>query len=61
MQKTQSFRLFGKVDIEEIPCRFVDGRYIVYWEDIELVFSCIKHIKNGKVTVTPMRDSNEIR
>lgn len=61
MLETQKFRLFGENDIEEIPCRHIDGHYIVYWDDIEQVFPRIRQVRNGKVTITLMRDSKEIR
>lgn len=58
---TQEFRLNGKENTEEILCDFVDGQYVVYWEDIEQVFPEVKQVKNGKVTVTMMRDTNRGR
>ncbi|KAG0274110.1 hypothetical protein BGZ96_004491, partial [Linnemannia gamsii] len=61
MEETQSFRLIGIKDIEDIPCDNVDGQIIVYWEDIEQVFPRIKHVKNGKVTVTMMRGPDRKR
>ncbi|KAF8929943.1 hypothetical protein BGZ47_000802, partial [Haplosporangium gracile] len=61
MELTQSFRLIRSMDIEEIPCEHIDGHYVVYWEDIEQVFPGVKHVKNGKVTVTMMRDLNRKR
>ncbi|KAF9284702.1 hypothetical protein BGZ88_009832 [Linnemannia elongata] len=61
MEVTQSFRLIGSKDIEDIPCGHIAGQYVVYWEDIEQVFPGVKHIKNGNVTVTMMRDPNRLR
>ncbi|KAF8925261.1 hypothetical protein BGZ47_003403, partial [Haplosporangium gracile] len=61
MELTQSFRLIGSMDIEEIPCDHIDGHYVVSWEDIEQVFPGVKHVKNGKVTVTMMKDPNRKR
>lgn len=61
MEDTQSFCLIGSMDIEEIPCERIDGQNIIFWEDIEQVFPGVKHIKNGKVTINMMRDSNWIR
>ncbi|KAF9308043.1 hypothetical protein BGZ91_008001, partial [Linnemannia elongata] len=61
MEETQLFRLIGNKDIEDIPCDLVAGQYLVYWEDIEQVFPGVKHVKNGKVTVTMMRDLNRLR
>jgi hypothetical protein len=61
MEATQSFRLAGGTDIEEIPCCHVNGQTIVYWDDIERVFPGVKNIKNGNVSVILLRDSNEIR
>jgi hypothetical protein len=61
MEETQSFRLIGNKDIEVIPCDLVAGQSRVYWEDIEQVFPGVKHVKNGKVIVTMMRDPNRLR
>lgn len=61
MEETQSLRLIGKVDVEEITPYNVDGQNIVYWEDIEQVFPGVKHVKNGKVTINMMRGSDGIR
>ncbi|KAF8920966.1 hypothetical protein BGZ58_004172, partial [Dissophora ornata] len=56
MQRTQSFRLLRTNDVEEIPCFHVNGEYVVYWDDIEQVFPQLRQVKNGKITVTLMRD-----
>ncbi|KAG0060290.1 hypothetical protein BGZ89_012384 [Linnemannia elongata] len=61
MEFTQSFRLIGSMDVEEIPCDLIDGHYAVSWEDIEQVFPGVKHVKNGKVTVPMMKDPNRKR
>jgi hypothetical protein len=61
MELTQSFRLVGDVDTEEIPCDFIDGQHIIFWENIEQVFSGVKYVKNGKVTINMMRDSTQAR
>ncbi|KAF9304019.1 hypothetical protein BGZ91_008996, partial [Linnemannia elongata] len=61
VELTQSFRLIGSMDIEEIPCDLIDGHYVVSWEDIEQVFPEVKHVKNGKVTVPMMKDPNRKR
>ncbi|KAF9899014.1 hypothetical protein EC991_009784, partial [Linnemannia zychae] len=61
MELTQSFRLIGSMDIEEIPCDRADGHYVTSWVDIEQVFPGVKQIKNGKVTVTMMKDPNRQR
>ncbi|KAG0049742.1 hypothetical protein BGZ89_004087, partial [Linnemannia elongata] len=61
VELTQSFRLIGSMDIEEIPCDLIDGHYVVSWEDIEQVFPGVKHVKNGKVTVPMMKDPNRKR
>jgi hypothetical protein len=53
--------LKGGTDIEEISCNHVNGQTIVYWDDIEQVFPGIKNIKNGNISVNPLRDSNENR
>jgi hypothetical protein len=60
-EPTQEFRLNGEENTEEIPCDFVNGQYVVDWEDIEQVFPDVKQVKNGKVTITMMRDSNQAR
>jgi hypothetical protein len=61
MDVTQSFRLSGQTDIEEIPCNHINGQTIIYWDDIELVFPGVKRVKCGNVSVNPLRDSNENR
>jgi hypothetical protein len=58
---TQSFRAVGDADIEEIPCDLVDDQYVIFWENVELVFPSVKFVKNGKVTITMMRDSTQQR
>jgi len=61
MEATQSFRLIGERDIEEISCDHVDGQNVIYLEDIELVFPGFKHVKNGHLPVKPLRDSEQNR
>ena len=61
MEEAQSFRWIGKTDIEKITLGHVDGQNVVYWEDIEQVFPGVRYIKNGEVTVSIMRDANQIR
>lgn len=61
MEETQSFRLIGTTDIEEIICYYVGEQRVVYWEDIEQVFPNVKHVKNGNVTASLMRDANGVR
>ncbi|KAF9353879.1 hypothetical protein BGX34_011307 [Mortierella sp. NVP85] len=61
MDVTQSFRLSGQTDTEEIPCNHINGQTIIYWDDIELVFPGVKRVKCGNVSVSPLRDSNENR
>ncbi|KAF9984943.1 hypothetical protein BGZ75_003514 [Mortierella antarctica] len=61
MEETQSLRLVGSTDIEEITCYRVGEQDVVYWEDIEQVFPGVKHVKNGKVTVSMVRDSQGVR
>ncbi|KAI8596822.1 hypothetical protein EDD21DRAFT_236094, partial [Dissophora ornata] len=61
MEDTQSFRLIGKLDIENIPLDNVNGQNIIYWEDIKEVFPGVKYVKNGERTVTKMRDSHQNR
>ncbi|KAF9359990.1 hypothetical protein BGX34_008018 [Mortierella sp. NVP85] len=55
---TQSFCLVGKSDIEEIRCSLVDGTDVIFWEDIEKVFPGVQYVKNGNVTVSPLKDSS---
>ena len=57
MRMTQSFRLDGESDIE-IRCSLVDGIDVIFWEDIEQVFPGAQYVKNGNVTVSPLKDSN---
>jgi len=61
MEATQSFRLAGGTEVEEVSCSHVNGQTVVYWEDIELVFPGVKRVKNGNASVNPLRDSNENR
>ncbi|KAI8603001.1 hypothetical protein EDD21DRAFT_425512 [Dissophora ornata] len=61
MEDTQSFRLIGNLDIENIPLDNVNGQNIVYWENIQRVFPGVKYVKNGKVSVNMMKDSHQIR
>ncbi|KAK5809404.1 hypothetical protein F5H01DRAFT_381781 [Linnemannia elongata] len=61
MEETQSFRLIGKMDIVEITASYIGGQNIVYWEDIEQVFPGVKYVRNGKVAVNRLRDSDGIR
>jgi len=61
MDVTQSFRLTGQTDTEEIPCDCVDGDNIIYWEDIEQIYPRVKYIKNGSTAVKLLRDSEQNR
>ncbi|KAF9948251.1 hypothetical protein BGZ72_009803 [Mortierella alpina] len=61
MEMTQSFRLIGSTDIEEITCHRIGEQNVVYWEDIEQVFPGVKHAKNGNVTASMMRDKHGFR
>jgi hypothetical protein len=58
MEETQLFRSAGKAAVEKIPCDHVGGQTIIFWEDIEQVFSGVSYIKNGDSTVKLLRDSN---
>ncbi|KAI8599884.1 hypothetical protein EDD21DRAFT_432081 [Dissophora ornata] len=60
MVDTQSFRLIGNLDIENITLGNVNGQNVVYWEDIQQVFPGVKYVKNDKVVVPMMRDSHQI-
>jgi hypothetical protein len=61
MEETQLFRLAGRTATIKIPCDYVHGQSVVYWEDIEQVFPGVQHVVNGEVIVTLMRDSNRNR
>ncbi|KAK3817496.1 MAG: hypothetical protein J3Q66DRAFT_430945 [Benniella sp.] len=61
MEATQSFRLAGGTDVEEISCSHVNGHLVVYWEDIESVFPEVKRIKCGNASVNLMRSPDEKR
>ena len=58
MEENQSFRLFRKTDIVEIPVSNIGGQKIVYWDDIEEVFPGVQYIQNGKAAVTKLKDSD---
>ncbi|KAF9900323.1 hypothetical protein EC991_007478 [Linnemannia zychae] len=58
MEETQSFRLNGKTDTVEIPVNFIGGQNTVYWSDIQQVFPRVKHIQNGNIVVTYLRNSD---
>ncbi|KAF9271986.1 hypothetical protein BGZ68_002832, partial [Mortierella alpina] len=60
MEEAQSFRLIGSADIEEITYYRIGEQNVVYWGDIEQVFPGVKHVKNGKVTASLMRDSHGV-
>ncbi|KAG0217147.1 hypothetical protein BGX31_000338, partial [Mortierella sp. GBA43] len=55
MLPAQAFRLLGTADIENIPCDLVDGHNIIYWDDINLVFPGLNHLRNGNLVVNMMR------
>ncbi len=61
MEEMQSFRLVGSTDVEEITCCRVGEQNVVYLEDNEQVFPGVKHVKNGKVTASMLRDSHGVR
>jgi len=61
MEETQSFRLLGSMEVEEILCDQIDGQNIIYWEDIEHAFPGVQKVKNGKLIISMMRDSNRAR
>ncbi|KAG0373624.1 hypothetical protein BGX24_011460, partial [Mortierella sp. AD032] len=42
----------------KIPVNYVGGQNIVYWEDIEQVFTGVHHIQNGDVVVNKLRGSD---
>lgn len=48
----QSFRVAGTItDIENIGVDNINGRKVIYWEDIEQVFPGVQHIPNGSSVV----------
>ncbi|KAF9344007.1 hypothetical protein BGX26_004921, partial [Mortierella sp. AD094] len=61
MEKTQSFRLIGMTDTVEIAVNHIGGHNIVFWKDIEQDFPGVKHVQNGKVAISILRDPNGIR
>jgi hypothetical protein len=61
MEETQLFRLSGTTAVKKIPCDYVDGQTVVYWEDIDYFFTGAKHVMNGQAFVTLLRDSNRNR
>ncbi|KAI8597044.1 hypothetical protein EDD21DRAFT_229367 [Dissophora ornata] len=58
MVNTQSFCETGK-GIINIPLYNFNGQNIVYWEDVQRVFTGVKYVKNGNDAVNMMRDSQE--
>ncbi|GJJ76025.1 hypothetical protein EMPS_08383 [Entomortierella parvispora] len=58
MDTTQSMRLLGRTDIEEITVERICGENVVFWEDIEVVFPGIQRIKNGRATLSMLRSSD---
>ncbi|KAF9362271.1 hypothetical protein BGX34_006496 [Mortierella sp. NVP85] len=61
MVATQSFRVLGKQDIEEITCEEMFGENVIYWEDIEQVFPGVMYVKHGTTTYNMMRDLSRKR
>lgn len=61
MEETQSFRIIGTTDTENIDVDNVNGQNVIFWEDIEQVFPGVQHIRNGSSVVKLLRDSNRIR
>ncbi|KAF9281760.1 hypothetical protein BGZ88_011414 [Linnemannia elongata] len=61
MEETQSFRIVGTTDTENIDVDNVNGQNVIFWEDIEQVFPGVQHIRNGGSVVKLLRDSNRIR
>jgi len=56
---TQLFRLSGTEGIQKVKCNQFQGRYVTFLEDIEDVFRVkVKHIKNGDVILTWLRDED---
>ncbi|KAI1293408.1 hypothetical protein EDD11_008424 [Mortierella claussenii] len=61
MEETQSFRVVGTADIENIDVDVVNGQNVIYWEDIDQVFPGARYIRNGSSVVKLLRDSNRVR
>ncbi|KAG0001015.1 hypothetical protein BGZ65_003863, partial [Modicella reniformis] len=57
----QLFRLIGTTDIKRILCSQVEGKNVVYWEDIEDVFPGVKFVQVNGAAVNKMRDQNQTR
>ena len=58
MEETQSFRSSREMDIVEIPVSYVGGQNIVYWDDINQVFPGVQYVKNGRVAINILKDSD---
>ncbi|KAI8359021.1 hypothetical protein B0O80DRAFT_424012 [Mortierella sp. GBAus27b] len=58
---SQSFRVTGKQEVQDIICDNVDGQNVVFWDDITYVFPEALHVKIGNSVVSMMRDSNRQR
>ncbi|KAF9538509.1 hypothetical protein EC957_006683, partial [Mortierella hygrophila] len=61
MDETQSFRISGTTDVKNIDVDIVNGKNVIYWEDIEQVFPEVGYICNGSSVVKLVRDSNRTR
>jgi hypothetical protein len=61
MEDTQLFRLAGTTVVKKISYDHVDGHSVVYWEDIEHLFTKVKHVMNSETLVKLLRDSNRNR
>ncbi len=61
MEGTQSFRLIGTEDIVDIALEQINGQNVIFWEDIEDVFHKVKSIRDGRVAINKLRDSNHNR
>ncbi|KAG0309819.1 hypothetical protein BGZ99_000769, partial [Dissophora globulifera] len=51
MENTQSFRLAGTTEIQNIPIQYVDGQSVVYWDSIEQAFPGARQVKNGNLAI----------
>ncbi|KAI8359016.1 hypothetical protein B0O80DRAFT_259986 [Mortierella sp. GBAus27b] len=61
MVTSQSFRVTGKQEVQDIICDNVDGQNVVFWDDITYVFPEALHVKIGNTVVSMVRDSNRQR
>ncbi|KAF9968048.1 hypothetical protein BGZ65_012822, partial [Modicella reniformis] len=59
MEEFQLFRLLGTTDFEKIFCSQVEGKNVIYWEDIEQLFPGVKCVKFHGIAINMTRDLNQ--